>query len=163
MVRKIFFFLSAYVLLYTSVNAQQINRLPQKATKNKIIERSGDFAPICNEFTITPDSLAVRFVEYYENGNNVSHYARAIDEKTFDSLLLPFHRLYLSQLKSNYEGPSLIDHDWNYDIVLSKGESIKGIRIFKYKLAPLFSLCKRMNLLLPAKFNISYTQEYFEN
>lgn len=115
-----------------------------------------------HKYVIRQDSILVDFMAYSGRGVTHTYYARFITPNEKEMLLMPFHKLYLSRLKSNYEGPSLLDHDWSYDFSIYKGDYLKEIRLFKYRLAPAIIFCKNLNRLLPSKFKISYTESYFE-
>ena len=163
MFEKLLLFFMAYIVQVDIAMAQQARPSPQKATKIIIIETGGGFVASSHEFTITHDSIIVQFIEDVENGNIKSRYAKAINSNIFNNLSAPFHKIYLSQIKSSYEGPSLMNHDWSYYVAITKGEYVKETQIYKYKLVPLLLLCKKLNMLLPKEFNISYTKTYLED
>lgn len=132
---------------------------PQKVTELKISESS--FAQE-RHYIVTVDSLLVNFTMNAETGPIHSHFARFLSKIERDNLLSSFDKMYLSELKSYYEGHTDVDHDWTYGISINKNNFIKSTTLFKYKLQPFYVFCKKLNVLLPTSFRISYNDSYLK-
>lgn len=148
-----------YVVLFACAQHIQAQVAPQPVTELQITESA--FAQE-HQFKVTMDSIIVDFTMYAETGPIRSRYARSISGNERNKLLASFNKIYLSTLKSSYEGLTNTDHDWNYELFIKKGEYIRVIKIFKYKLQPMYILGNELNQLLPNSFKISYTDNYFK-
>ena len=115
------------------------------------------------DFTVTNDSILVDKRTITENGDKRIHYARAVTSQEHDDLLSSFNNVYLSSLKTSYEVNDALTDDMTFDLFIHKGETVKYVRIYKYKLAPLYTFSKKLNRLLPPSFRIEYTDGYFSN
>lgn len=115
-------------------------------------------------FTITADSVLVDKVFLLEDGDQRRHYRRALTSQQHDDLLSSFNSIYLSQLKSNYERRGAQSHMMSYAVFIHKGEAVKHMSIYGYKLTPFYVFSQKLNRLLPHAFQLdSYNGSYFND
>jgi hypothetical protein len=111
------------------------------------------------EVRVSADSVIVDI----NAGTTHTHYARAVTSKEYEELVAPFSSRYLSSFKDSYETPSMDSHAMGFGIFIHKGEEVKYIGIYKYKLKSMYLFSSRLNKLLPLAFRLPYTDSYFKN
>ena len=115
------------------------------------------------KFTVTQDSVIVEKRMITDSGDERNHFARAITSSERKDLFLSFDNVYLSTFKASYEANDAPTDDMAFNLFIHKGESVKQISIYRYKLTPFYTFSKKLNRLLPISFRIEYTDDYFSN
>jgi hypothetical protein len=141
--------------------AGQPQHAPAKVTLLRI-EGSGAFGEK-QSFTVTADSVLVDKMANADGGGHRTHYARALTPTQHDDLLSPFNRVYLSTLKLSYEGRNTITDDVTFGLFIHKGEAVKYVQVYRYKLMPFYVFSQKLNRLLPRTFRLDYNESYFTN
>jgi hypothetical protein len=109
------------------------------------------------QFRVTADSVLVD----KQTGSAHTHYAQALTAAERANVVAPFNRVYLSSLQSSYEGYNAPTDGMTFELFIYKGETVKSVRIYKYKLRSLYLFSNRLNLLLPPKYQLEYNHYYF--
>jgi hypothetical protein len=47
-----------------------------------------------------------------------------------------------------------------FELFIQKGKKTKNIRIYMYKLLPMYTFSTRLNLLLPPRYHIGYNKQF---
>jgi hypothetical protein len=154
---KFYFFLLAGITQPALVQPQASHPKPEKVTALCVEASSLGYRQVVR---VTADSLIV-YEQVHSEPTQYIHYARALNAKEHDDLLAPFNRIYLSSLQSSYEGNNAPDDGMTFQLFIQKGKKAKSVRIYMYKLLPMYVFSTRLNLLLPPRYRIAYNKQYF--
>jgi hypothetical protein len=116
-----------------------------------------------HRFTVTADSVLVDKIVSAEGGKHRTRYALALMPAQHDDLLSSFNRIYLSTLKPAYEGLNTPTDGMTFGLFIHKGEVVKYVEVYRYKLTPLYVFSQKLNHLLPHAFQLDYNGSYFSN
>lgn len=152
---KVCLFLLAAILQEAVAQPQYSSHRPEKVTLLRV--EASAFGEE-QEFRVTADSIIVD----KRTGPEHMHHAQAITAEEHNNLLAPFNKVYLSSLKSSYEGYGAPDDGRKFELFIHKGEAVKSVRIYMYKLMPMYLFSNRLNLLLPPKYRLEYNKQYFD-
>jgi len=153
---KASFFLLVGITQLALAQQQASHPKPEKVTLLRVEASSLGYR---QKVRVTADSLIVDEQVHSEPAQH-TRYARALTAEEHDNLLAPFNRVYLSSLKSSYEGSNAPDDAMTFELFIQKGEKTKDIRIYMYKLLPMYTFSTRLNLLLPPRYHIGYNKQF---
>jgi hypothetical protein len=151
---KVYLFLLAGIIQQALAQPQASHHGPEQVTLLRI--EASAFGEE-QEFQVTADSLIVD----KRTGSEHAHHTQAITAEERSNLLEPFNKVYLSSLKSSYEGYGAPDDAMAFELFIHKGRKVKSVRVYMYKLLPMYLFSNRLNLLLPPKYRMAYNKQYF--
>lgn len=123
---------------------------PQKVTSLRI-KQTEMFGS--RSYSITDSTIRV---ERQELGIADTMFTRKITPSERDKLLAPLNHVYLFTLKYYYQGRSTNSDMPLYVFTVAKGEFVKQIKIYEYKVKWLYDVGKQLDFLLPPAFQLRY-------
>ena len=112
-----------------------------------------------NSYLISMDSIVITRKSLREKQDT---YSKAITDAERLAITEALKKIDLKSIKKSYVDNSAPDNLPEYDFTLTIDNDTKTIHIYQTKVDDILYLTKQINLLLPEKYQIGYTEKYFK-
>ncbi|MCA8830217.1 hypothetical protein [Hymenobacter pini] len=142
--------LGIILLLIGLTSADGVAQSPRKVTRLRIVKT--EFLGY-REYVITDSTIRV---EIHDVATTDSLLVRKLTSVERNQLLTSLDQVYLSGLKSSYQGKSTDTDMPGYTFTVVKGSFVKQINLYEYRLRCLYDVSVKLDALLPEAFRLNY-------